>query len=68
MDYKVFKLGKKLEIYLSSTIKNEGFEVEILPRLTYWKTPVYTAQRKCVMTRTVVMAWLTFYLSFTMYS
>ena len=68
MNYKEFKIGK-LEIYLSSTIRNKAFDFEILPRLAYQKdtTYIYEAQRSCITTRTVVMSWLIFYVSISIH-
>lgn len=66
MKFIIFKLGK-FEIYLSSTItiRNTGFDFEILPRLTYWKDmmPIDNDPHNYAMTRAVIMAWLIFYVS-----
>lgn len=66
MKYIISKLGK-LEIYLSSTMRNTGFDFEILPRLTYRKDmmPIYDDPHSYAMTRTVIMSWLIFYMSFS---
>lgn len=57
MNYKEFKIGK-LEIYFSSTIRINGFDFEILPRLTYQKYNTHI-----LITRAVIMSWLIFYAS-----